>query len=67
MLPSAQPVKYVVFNVRKMSYTNMLNKRGPSIEPWGTPEIVTTQELQLFAYDYWNNFVVYLVNLMCVI
>ena len=30
---SSSPVKYVAFNIRKMSHVNMLNKSGPSIEP----------------------------------
>ena len=42
-----------------MSHINILSKSSPSIEPRGSPE----EKLLLFAHDYLNNLVVYLVNL----
>ena len=30
---------------KKMSLINMLNKSGPRTEPWGTPDVMLSQEL----------------------
>ena len=55
-----------------MSHMNMLNKSGPNIQPWGNSESIVSKSykvspLLFFAYNYVNNFAVYLVNLCQVV
>ena len=49
VLPFASPLKYIAFVIRNMSHKNILNKIGPSIEPWGTPENLASQEHFFFG------------------
>ena len=40
VISSALPVRHVLFIIKNMSHTKILNKGGPRIEPCGTPDIV---------------------------